>query len=1277
MTQIFPATMNKTITRHLKYIYILFVLFFFSQKAFCQLSTFTLTVTNTDETCTGNGTLSFSVSGTSPGATVFYSIYLLPNTTTPIAVVNGNTITGLVAGNYSVVAQQNVGSQSNTQQQTILISNMIVPLNFTLAGSSGTCSNTAITATVLQGQAVSYEIISGPIIRAPQSSNVFSNLSPGTYNVRVTDICGDAIVQTFTLQPISTSNLEISQGGAVPLCTLVNCTTQTVQFSVASLVNTTIIYPLTVTFTVFPPGGGAPVITTQTIASGGATTQAITINGQYIDVLDYNYAIAVTDFCGNTVSTTGALHGQIEMSLSAPPIPQCFKSIFINVCHFTAPYTVNFLSAPAGFNPLTFNGGHPGPFTSAGIKYLSTPQNTIPVGIYEIQVTDACGRTIVDSIDLQYDTVDYNLIPISICSVDTTIHIPYMQIPPATLIITQAPPGFGQPLPYDATSTLINNTYTMLLHEGTYTFTGVDICGRDYAFTVIILPPVPATIETIVTGTPCMTSQGQIHIEAIDPPTIFVTAMVTQAPAAYNHPLPFDVSNFITSNTIFYIAGLPAGDYVISLTDSCGHVFIINANVPSITSQVLPMATFLNGCSTGFSSIHIVSPNGNLQQVIITGAPAAFAQALPFNVSFNINFNGEFYMNSLQQGTYTIYTKDLCDVEHTTSFVVPGYLVTRNDLQVIGNCGSFDLLLNHTMTAPYYIQSFWLQKLNVLTNQWEHPITGAPYITGAPPYFTNSIYVNNNAVTYNIASLGTFRIIKSNYVYSNGSTAWTECINVIHQFEFTGELKITSAYVIPCQNSGSVVYVIATGIAPLRYKITEFNGAPFVVDNGTSNIFSGLAPGIYNFQVSDLCGNIVNRLFNITALPAPTITASSLCEGQSGQLSVQFLPFLNYQWWNGANPSVILSTTNVLSFNPFTTALSPGTYFVRIYSPTSVSCIDQTLTYTIPSISAPNAGLDQTTTMCGNQNSIDLFSLLVAPYDLNGVWQETTTSGMLIASIWQPIGIPYGTYTFTYRVDGLCNDFDEATVVINFLAPTPTPIIAVSNSLCDGLPIQFSVQNIPNATYSWIGPDNFTSILQNPIIADATQINNGEYFVHALTNGCDTSSSIMVNLNQAPDFEFNSGCISNTFTVSVHPLLNSFDQNTASYSWTGPNNYSNNVNPITITDSNFGEYFVTVTNGGCSTTKPIMVNSSQCGIQSWLSPNDDDINDSFVLSGFDVEKLEIYSRWGRLVYDQDNYLDQWHGQNNSGGHLPDSTYFYFAQLRSGEMIRGWVFLMNQ
>jgi gliding motility-associated-like protein len=150
--------------------------------------------------------------------------------------------------------------------------------------------------------------------------------------------------------------------------------------------------------------------------------------------------------------------------------------------------------------------------------------------------------------------------------------------------------------------------------------------------------------------------------------------------------------------------------------------------------------------------------------------------------------------------------------------------------------------------------------------------------------------------------------------------------------------------------------------------------------------------------------------------------------------------------------------------------------------------------------------------------------------------------------------------------------------------------------------------------------------------------------------------------------------LNNIFSLLVTPIDHSFTVENATYSWTGPNGFSSAANPISLAGNPPGLYQVTVTNTeGCQETHAIPISSTVCSIPNVFTPNDDTTNDTFNLSGLDVQRIEIYSRWGRLVYEQNNYIDQWHGQNMHGGELPDSTYYYILYLRTGEEKQGWVY----
>lgn len=85
-------------------------------------------------------------------------------------------------------------------------------------------------------------------------------------------------------------------------------------------------------------------------------------------------------------------------------------------------------------------------------------------------------------------------------------------------------------------------------------------------------------------------------------------------------------------------------------------------------------------------------------------------------------------------------------------------------------------------------------------------------------------------------------------------------------------------------------------------------------------------------------------------------------------------------------------------------------------------------------------------------------------------------------------------------------------------------------------------------------------------------------------------------------------------------------------------------------------------------------------IPEGFSPNGDGINDRFVIQRLPVGTtvhLEVYNRWGHIVYQNVNYKNDWDGTANQGiktsdakQSLPDGTYYYQIRLSDGrEFVR--------
>ena len=76
--------------------------------------------------------------------------------------------------------------------------------------------------------------------------------------------------------------------------------------------------------------------------------------------------------------------------------------------------------------------------------------------------------------------------------------------------------------------------------------------------------------------------------------------------------------------------------------------------------------------------------------------------------------------------------------------------------------------------------------------------------------------------------------------------------------------------------------------------------------------------------------------------------------------------------------------------------------------------------------------------------------------------------------------------------------------------PTPAAPVAGSNStVCSGQTLSLTASST-GTTYSWSGPNSFTSTSQNPIIGGVTTLASGTYSVTATTSGCTSTAELQV-----------------------------------------------------------------------------------------------------------------------------------------------------------------------
>ncbi|MDR6966297.1 gliding motility-associated-like protein [Flavobacterium arsenatis] len=902
-------------------------------------------------------------------------------------------------------------------------------------------------------------------------------------------------------------------------------------------------------------------------------------------------------------------------------------------------------------------------------------------GVYLIRVFDNCGDGIVQNytlVDSSGSGLQIGLIntitsaDCNIASVTQTLNNSSSEdfIYPITLHYVLTLPS-GQQIILDQVLTSGNQDLITISQEiplfpdqsFSYSLEVIDGCGNVFVGTGTLAFPVTVpSISAEITG--CNSFKYTIKNA--------VSATVMEAPSGYPHATPHVLTP--SGLNTFILESLPEGEYSFSLIDLCGveHIKELVVDVPDILP---PLRTILNGCEPGFGSVSIIT-SSDFASVKIIQAPASAGFTLPYDVSFNIDsasFN--FYMNSLPQGTYVFKTLDVCNNEYELVCPIGTYQQTAT-VNVIENCGSFDIQVipQGNVSNP---MSYWLQKFDPVANTWGHPVSGVVYQENTTPSTTNSMVLAPNTINYNIAVYGHFRILGRYSIFGNAISSQS-CLLTVEEFDFFAQPKINNVVSVSCQDGTYDVIVDVSGVAPFNYKIITKNNNPFEIENLNSSLFLGVEAAVYGFEVEDDCGNILQADYEIGISNGFPIEIDNLCSGQNVSLSVLSFSFLSYEWWKDDETTTILGTSNTLNFSTFDPVADSGIYHVRVfYANNPASCINFISDIEVfLNEDLPDAGIASNPIYCGSPGSIDLFSLL-SDYDEDGTWQEITNSGMLSGNNWDASALQSGTYKFKYRVGDICNNFDETTLIITLKTIPETPEISVDTLICSNESLQLFASDVQSGSYQWSGPNGFTSVEQNPIIENPTSLNDGMYSLKILLDGCESETvSTTLNVNDFPVFVIEGGCENNqdNYVLRAFPVENSFQENEVSYSWTGPEGFSAHENPISVTNFPIGIYSLTITNAeGCSNSSDFDVKSTVCRIPRGISPNNDGDNDSFDLSGFDILNLKIYSRYGRLVYEKENYKSDWYGQDFKNRELPDATYFYYVLMNDGEERTGWVY----
>ena len=289
-------------------------------------------------------------------------------------------------------------------------------------------------------------------------------------------------------------------------------------------------------------------------------------------------------------------------------------------------------------------------------------------------------------------------------------------------------------------------------------------------------------------------------------------------------------------------------------------------------------------------------------------------------------------------------------------------------------------------------------------------------------------------------------------------------------------------------------------------------------------------------------------------------------------------------------------------------------------------------------------------------------------------------------------GTGFGPYTVKYDKsgiisvtvkDGACVS-NAPSILINVL---PKPVAAFTPDApagCVPFAVTFNNQSQNTDAWAWDFGDGNTATSQNP---SHTYSNTGVYTVTliASSQGKCSDKLVQTNLINVKTFPEASFTVSPVENVPIELHLANFvftsnAYNTASYKWDfGDGTTSTQANP-THQYQYPGDYTVILhafNDIGCEDTVVRqflkIIPDKVLIIPNVFSPNGDGINDKWDIPGLRGVAnctVEIFNRWGQLVYNSHDYNMPWDG-TWKGKPVPVATYYYVIKTVTRNY-NGWV-----
>ena len=1192
--------------------------------------TYTLTVTNSVNSCTAAATTAVNQNTTAPIVTLpgTQTITCASPTVTLIGSANPSTCTPVWTGGVSSGANSYTATAASANTYTLTATNpangcsasntvaVIPSAGFPSVTSSMTNS---ITCSMTSAQVVasttttpvSYSWTGPGTITGASASTATVNAG-GTYTCVVTNTLSACSSTTTIFVPTNTTAVAAS----IAPTSSINClvTTQVLNASPTGSYS----YSWTAN-----PGLTGTTVATPTVSTGGTYSVVITntINGCVGSA-----SIAVVS---NTIIPTVTISPSSFTTTCATPTVQLTANTSTNTLSYnwSTPATGTLTSASVS-NPVasgagvftvvvtnTVNGCVSSPSTSSITLDVVIPTATLSANSLSITCATPTPST---SVSTSTSAVSYSWSPSTgIASGATTANPTFTAAGTYSAVVTNTVNGCSSNSSANVVTVILDNTIPTITITPSQTLT---CTTPSITVTTTVNPSVGVNYDWNGTGVTGLTTSSV----DVNQPGVYTTTVTNPVNGC---SVTANVS--ISSNTIAPVANIavnsitttcaaPTATLNVTSTPSTGVSY--NWNAPS--SGSLNTYTVSNPVAGG-SGIFTVTVTDNTNGCS-TAASQATVEIIPDAATPVINVSA----NSLTiTCTNTTVTTALTSTNSIASYNWNPSPVSGGANPVFDTPGIYTATVTATNGCPTNVSvnvdidtTVPTMTLTSATNNGTLTcLTTSITITPTVSPSANLTYTwspstglasNANQSSATFTAAGVYTLVVTNTI--------TGCVS--SSTNTANSFSVTEDNVAPTFTLGTAPSVTTTCAAPNATLSGTSNADPNSIYTWTTptsatvvgNPIVNSNPGTYSVVVT----NTINGCSTSATSPAtvevvadagiPNITLSAnsvsiTCSNPTPSVAITTtVSPVTYSW----SPASGIVPGTETTANPTFTA--PGSYSVVVTNTISgcattigSNVVDVSLDNTIPVITLSSTTNDGTIT-CINP-SVNVTPTVTPNSNLTYTWSAGT-------GISTPINQANATFTalgvytlavtntLTGCVNTTTNSANTFTVYENIITPTVVATTTSSNTVigCANTIVSFSANvnaNSSNLTYTWNpgGANTSTVDINTAGIYDVT--------VMDAVNGCTSTAQFTVTGNTTPPQGVNAGPdVSIACGSSTIQLNGTAPASGVSYSWSGPSATSINTgsNSLTPTVGETGNYTLTVTDNltGCQSTSTVSVSQT-------------------------------------------------------------------------------------